>query len=160
MLFDGPEAAGRRGGQAPLRAAGAVIIGKTSVPELMTFRFTESETFGATRNPWDTALSPGGSSGGNGAAVAAGLAPLALGSDGGGSIRIPSGWCGLSGSSRSATGPAGAARGRLVRAECQRSDRAVGGRRRAVPGRDDHDAWSRRWFRRRRGRTPADCELR
>jgi amidase len=80
-----------------LRAAGAVIIGKTSVPELMIFPFTESLTFGVTRNPWDTALSPGGSSGGSGAAVAAGLAPLALGSDGGGSIRIPSGWCGLYG---------------------------------------------------------------
>jgi amidase len=80
-----------------LRAAGAVIIGKTAVPELMIFPFTESLTFGVTRNPWDTALSPGGSSGGSGAAVAAGLAPLALGSDGGGSIRIPSGWCGLFG---------------------------------------------------------------
>jgi amidase len=80
-----------------LRAAGAVIIGKTNVPELMIFPFTESLTFGATRNPWNTALTPGGSSGGSGAAVAAGLAPLALGSDGGGSIRIPSGWCGLYG---------------------------------------------------------------
>ena len=80
-----------------LRAAGAVIIGKTNVPELMIFPFTESLAFGATRNPWNTALTPGGSSGGSGAAVAAGLAPLALGSDGGGSIRIPSGWCGLFG---------------------------------------------------------------
>jgi len=80
-----------------LRAAGAVIIGKTAVPELMIFPFTESLTFGVTRNPWDTALSPGGSSGGSAAAVAAGLAALALGSDGGGSIRIPSGWCGLFG---------------------------------------------------------------
>src|SRR6201991_1914119 len=80
-----------------LRAAGAVILGKTNVPELMIFPFTESLTFGATRNPWDTSLTPGGSSGGSGAAVAAGLAPLALGSDGGGSIRIPSGWCGLFG---------------------------------------------------------------
>jgi amidase len=80
-----------------LRGAGAVIIGKTAVPELMIFPFTESLTFGATRNPWNTALTPGGSSGGSGAAVAAGLAPLALGSDGGGSIRIPSGWCGLFG---------------------------------------------------------------
>ncbi len=80
-----------------LREAGAVIIGKTAVPELMIFPFTETVTFGATRNPWNTALTPGGSSGGSGAAVAAGLAPLALGSDGGGSIRIPSGWCGLFG---------------------------------------------------------------
>jgi amidase len=80
-----------------LRAAGAVIIGKTNVPELMIFPFTESLTFGATRNPWNPKRSPGGSSGGSAAAVAAGLAPLALGSDGGGSIRIPSSWCGLFG---------------------------------------------------------------
>ena len=80
-----------------LRAAGAVIIGKTNVPELMMFPFTESLTFGATRNPWNLRRTPGGSSGGSAAAVAAGLAPLALGSDGGGSIRIPSTWCGLFG---------------------------------------------------------------
>jgi amidase len=80
-----------------LRAAGAVVIGKTNVPELMIFPFTESLTFGATRNPWNPGRTPGGSSGGSAAAVAAGLAPLALGSDGGGSIRIPSTWCGLFG---------------------------------------------------------------
>ncbi|RUP02583.1 MAG: amidase [Mycobacterium sp.] len=80
-----------------LRAAGAVIIGKTSVPELMIMPFTESLTFGATRNPWNPRRTPGGSSGGSAAAVAAGLAPLALGSDGGGSIRIPATWCGLFG---------------------------------------------------------------
>ncbi len=80
-----------------LRAAGAVIIGKTAVPEAMMFPFTESLTFGATANPWDVNRTPGGSSGGSAAAVAAGLAPLALGSDGGGSIRIPSAWCGLFG---------------------------------------------------------------
>ncbi|HET9875899.1 MAG TPA: amidase [Mycobacterium sp.] len=80
-----------------LRAAGAVMIGKTAVPELMMFPYTESVTFGATANPWDTGRTPGGSSGGSAAAVAAGLAPLALGSDGGGSIRIPSIWCGVFG---------------------------------------------------------------
>lgn len=80
-----------------LRAAGAVVIGKTAVPELMIMPFTESLTFGATRNPWNPRRTPGGSSGGSAAAVAAGLAPLALGSDGGGSIRIPATWCGLFG---------------------------------------------------------------
>ncbi|HZA09869.1 amidase [Mycobacterium sp.] len=80
-----------------LRAAGAVILGKTAVPELCLWPFTESVTFGATRNPWDPARTPGGSSGGTAAAVAAGLAPLGLGSDGGGSIRIPATWCGLFG---------------------------------------------------------------
>jgi len=80
-----------------LRAAGAVIIGKTAVPELMIMPFTESLTFGATRNPWNPTRTPGGSSGGSAAAVAAGLAAVALGSDGGGSIRIPSTWCGVFG---------------------------------------------------------------
>ncbi|MEB3981177.1 amidase [Mycobacterium sp. 663a-19] len=80
-----------------LRAAGAVILGKTNVPELMMFPYTESLTFGTTRNPWNPRRTPGGSSGGSAAAVAAGLAPLALGSDGGGSIRIPATWCGLFG---------------------------------------------------------------
>jgi amidase len=80
-----------------LRAAGAVILGKTSVPEMMIWPFTETVSFGATHNPWDIARTPGGSSGGSGAAVAAGLASLALGSDGAGSIRIPATWCGLFG---------------------------------------------------------------
>lgn len=80
-----------------LRAAGAVILGKTAVPELCIWPFTESMTFGATRNPWDLSRTPGGSSGGSAAAVAAGLASLALGSDGAGSIRIPSTWCGVFG---------------------------------------------------------------
>jgi amidase len=80
-----------------LREAGAVIVGKTAVPEMMIWPFTETVTFGATRNPWNTDYAPGGSSGGSGAAVAAGLAALALGSDGMGSIRIPSTWCGLFG---------------------------------------------------------------
>jgi amidase len=80
-----------------LRDAGAVIVGKTAVPEMMIWSFTETMTFGATRNPWNTDYTPGGSSGGSGAAVAAGLAAMALGSDGMGSIRIPSTWCGLFG---------------------------------------------------------------
>ncbi|BBZ03290.1 putative amidase AmiB2 [Mycolicibacterium chitae] len=80
-----------------LREAGAVILGKTAVPEMMIWPFTETVTFGATHNPWDISYTPGGSSGGSAAAVAAGLAPMALGSDGAGSIRIPASWCGLFG---------------------------------------------------------------
>jgi amidase len=80
-----------------LRTAGAVILGKTNVPELMITPWTESPTFGVTRNPWDRTRTPGGSSGGAGAAMAAGLAGAVLGSDGAGSIRIPAGCCGLFG---------------------------------------------------------------
>lgn len=80
-----------------LREAGAVIIGKTAVPEMTIWPFTETITYGATRNPWNTDYTPGGSSGGSGAAVAAGLTAMALGSDGMGSIRIPATWCGLFG---------------------------------------------------------------
>jgi len=67
------------------------------VPELCIWPFTETPTFGATRNPWDLQRAPGGSSGGSAAAVAAGLIGAAVGSDGAGSIRIPSAWCGLFG---------------------------------------------------------------
>src|SRR5438067_2631037 len=80
-----------------LRAAVAVVIGKTNVPELTIWPFTESATFGVTRNPWDRQRAPGGSSGGSAAAVAAGLVGAALGSDGAGSIRIPACWCGIFG---------------------------------------------------------------
>ncbi|MGZ5393637.1 MAG: amidase [Mycobacterium sp.] len=80
-----------------LREAGAVFVGKTNVPEMTLWSFAETIAFGATRNPWNTDYTPGGSSGGSGAAVAAGLASMALGSDGMGSIRIPSTWCGLFG---------------------------------------------------------------
>jgi amidase len=80
-----------------LRQAGAVPLGKTTVPELCLWPFTESASFGVTRNPWSLGHTPGGSSGGDGAAVAAAMAPLALGADGGGSIRIPASCCGLVG---------------------------------------------------------------
>ena len=76
-----------------LRAAGAIVIGKTSVPELCAVPWTESPTYGATRNPWSREHTPGGSSGGSAAAVAAGLVAAALGSDGGGSIRFPASYC-------------------------------------------------------------------
>ncbi len=80
-----------------LKAAGCVVVGKTKLPELAIWPFTESAAFGDTHNPWDPARTPGGSSGGSAAAVAAGMAALALGSDGGGSIRIPAACCGLYG---------------------------------------------------------------
>lgn len=82
---------------ARLRAAGAIILGKTNVPELTFEGITWNPVFGATRNPYDLALTPGGSSGGSVAAVAAGLVPLALGTDGGGSIRRPASHTGLVG---------------------------------------------------------------
>lgn len=80
-----------------LRAAGAVIIGKTRMPEFGAFPYTESESDGVTRNPWNRAHTPGGSSGGSAVAVATGMAAVAIGGDGGGSIRIPSACCGLFG---------------------------------------------------------------
>ncbi|MEV4312751.1 amidase [Actinocrispum sp. NPDC049592] len=80
-----------------LREAGAVIVGKTNTPEFGQWPFTEGHAFGATRNPWDLGYTPGGSSGGSAAAVAAGLVPAATGSDGLGSIRIPCAWTGLVG---------------------------------------------------------------
>jgi Asp-tRNA(Asn)/Glu-tRNA(Gln) amidotransferase A subunit family amidase len=82
---------------ARLRAAGCVVLGKTNTPEFGHRADTTNPIFGATRSPWDPARSPGGSSGGAGAALASGMVPLATGSDGGGSIRIPSAVCGLSG---------------------------------------------------------------
>ncbi len=80
-----------------LKAAGAVIIGKTNVPEFGYSGVGHNPVFPTTRNPWNTALTSGGSSAGSGAAVAAGVAPFAIGSDGGGSVRIPSALCGLYG---------------------------------------------------------------
>lgn len=80
-----------------VRDAGAVIVGATRTPELCLVPFTESALGGVTRNPWDPSRTPGGSSGGSAAAVAAGVVPIALGADGGGSIRAPAAWCGLPG---------------------------------------------------------------
>ena len=80
-----------------LREAGAVIVGRTNMPEFGELPFTESDRFGLTRNPWDPARTPGGSSGGTAAAVAAGVVAVGIGGDGGGSIRIPSASCGLFG---------------------------------------------------------------
>jgi Asp-tRNA(Asn)/Glu-tRNA(Gln) amidotransferase A subunit family amidase len=82
---------------ARLRAAGCVVVGKTNTPELGWKGDTVNPRFGATANPWDLSCSAGGSSGGSGAALAAGMVPLCTGSDGGGSIRIPSSVNGLSG---------------------------------------------------------------
>ena len=80
-----------------LRAAGAIVVGKTHVPEMTLWPWTASMTWGATSNPWDTERTPGGSSGGSAVAAATGMCGVALGSDGGGSIRYPSALTGLFG---------------------------------------------------------------
>jgi aspartyl-tRNA(Asn)/glutamyl-tRNA(Gln) amidotransferase subunit A len=82
---------------ARLRKAGAIVLGKTNTPEFGFTGFTKNRLYGVTRNPWDPERTPGGSSGGSAAAVAAGLVPLATGSDGGGSIRIPACYSGCFG---------------------------------------------------------------
>jgi amidase len=80
-----------------LREAGAVVVGKTLMPEFGHWPYTESVAHGYTRNPWRTGFNPGGSSGGTAVAVASGMVPVGLGGDGGGSIRVPASFCGLFG---------------------------------------------------------------
>jgi amidase len=80
-----------------LRAAGAVVVGKTLMPEFGSYPYTESAAHGYTRNPRRTGFTPGGSSGGTAAAVASGMVPIGLGGDAGGSIRVPAAFCGLFG---------------------------------------------------------------
>ncbi len=97
VLSDDTPAVGDSVLVARLRAAGCVVIGKTTTPEYGHKGVTDSPLTGITRNPWSTERTPGGSSGGSAAAIAGGMVPLATGSDGGGSIRIPAGLCGFSG---------------------------------------------------------------
>ena len=82
---------------ARLAAAGAIVLGKTTTPEFAHKGTTYSPLFGVTRNPWSLGHTPGGSTGGGAAAVAAGLGPLAVGTDEGGSIRLPAAFCGVVG---------------------------------------------------------------
>lgn len=97
LYRDGPPAAADSIHVGRLRTAGAVPLGKTAAPEFGTLHFTKTKAFGITRNPWDLERTPGGSSGGSAAAVAAGLVPLGTASDGGGSTRSPAGFTGLVG---------------------------------------------------------------
>ena len=87
---------------ARLRKAGAIVVGKTNTPEFGSTGFTKNRLFGTTRNPWNPERTPGGSSGGSAAAVASGMTPLATGSDGGGSVRIPASYSGCYGLKTSA----------------------------------------------------------
>ena len=80
-----------------LKQAGAILLGKTNLPEFALWSETSNEVFGQTRNPWNGDRTPGGSSGGEAAAVAAGLSPLGIGTDLGGSNRLPSHYCGIVG---------------------------------------------------------------
>jgi Asp-tRNA(Asn)/Glu-tRNA(Gln) amidotransferase A subunit family amidase len=82
---------------ARLRAAGAIVVGKTTLPEFAIEGYTANRATGVSRNPWNPELSPGGSSGGSAAAISAGVVPIATATDGGGSIRIPAAFCGLVG---------------------------------------------------------------
>ena len=97
IFADNPPAAADDMMVTRLRSAGAIVIGKTTTPEFGVKGLTDGPSFGITRNPWDLDRTPGGSSGGCAAAVAAGVAPIALGTDGAGSVRGPAACCGLVG---------------------------------------------------------------
>ena len=97
LTADSAPAAADDANVARLRAAGAIVVGKTNLPEFATEGFTDNLLHGATRNPWNTTMSPGGSSGGSATALAAGMVPVATATDGGGSVRIPAAFCGLLG---------------------------------------------------------------
>jgi Asp-tRNA(Asn)/Glu-tRNA(Gln) amidotransferase A subunit family amidase len=97
LLADAPPAISDGLTPARLRAAGAIPLGKTNVPEFCIEGFTANRLYGVTRNPWAPDWSPGGSSGGSAAAMAAGMVPFATATDGGGSARIPASFCGLFG---------------------------------------------------------------
>src|SRR5919205_1216370 len=84
-------------GVARLKSAGAVVLGKTNVPEISLAFESDNLVYGRTHNPYDPARTPGGSSGGEAAAIASGMSPLGLGSDAGGSIRVPAHFCGIAG---------------------------------------------------------------
>lgn len=97
LYKDGPPAVADSIHLARLRAAGAIPVGKTAAPEFGTMHYTRTKAWGTTRNPWNPERTPGGSSGGSAAAVAAGMIPIATASDGGGSTRIPASFSGLVG---------------------------------------------------------------
>ncbi|MFO7573005.1 MAG: amidase, partial [Gaiellaceae bacterium] len=128
-----------------IREAGFVIIGKTNTPEFGTTAFTESELNGATRNPWSLDRTPGGSSGGAAAALAAGLTPIAHGSDGGGSIRIPASCCGVFGMKpsrgRISSAPFGSLEGLATAGPLSRSVRDAAALLDVMTGYEPGDPW-------------------
>jgi len=129
-----------------MKRAGAIMLGKTNTPTLGWVGVTDNLLFGATVNPWSRDHTPGGSSGGAGAAVAAGLGPLAIGTDGGGSIRKPAAWCGIFGLKASygrvAVHPHGAAWSLSHAGPMTRTVRDAALMLNAVAGPDERDQYS------------------
>jgi aspartyl-tRNA(Asn)/glutamyl-tRNA(Gln) amidotransferase subunit A len=131
-----------------LKKAGAIVIGKTNTPEFGWVAVTDNDIFGPTRNPWNLECTPGGSSGGAACAVALSMGPLAIGSDGGGSIRIPSSLCGVFGIKPSygrvpaAPGFPGLWEGLSVAGPITRTVRDAALAMEIIAGRDDRDHFS------------------